>query len=414
MVGKYAKSVLVLAIFTFLVISLLVFLAYQTAWRYHLEVDIWGFYYPRFVYFLNNFSFTGFGKNEYFPGAMFFFLIPGLSAFWGNTWEVYLIGLFIVNIALIMLHIYIYRRNNFIAPFIFLAILLLSGPIILYRHELFISLFVILSFLAWKAERKYLSAFILGLGSSIKIYPLLIFPYFLMLMIKKRKMNEVFRVILFFSFGILSVFGLFVALGATPAEILIPMQVNSIKPVHIESLWGTFLTIVNYLIDGSWLIGKGDHGVFGINPQDIFLPLIFFNYFWLFPLLVFYLFLYKTKAVFSVVKIEIIFLILLLFIIFSKIITPQYIFWFILLFPLFSWTGKRKLILTTSLAIILIIGFLTQYIYPLQYSELLGIFYAYGEKVHLFYLLLARNLLLVVLFTVIFYLIFFKFSLTKK
>lgn len=394
------KSFWFLSFSTVLVITLLVFLSLQQAWRYHLEVDIWGFYYPRLTYFLDNFSFANFRGNEYFPGAMFFFLIPGFSLIWGNSWETYLVGLFIVNIVLIITHLILYRKIGLFAPYIFLSILIFSGPIILYRHDLFVSLFVLLSIILWQVSKKSLAPFLLGIATSIKIFPILILPYFLLLTLKSKNMFESLKVIAYYTAGLLLVFGLYMILGSSITDIIEPMRVNSIKPVHVESLWGSLLTLINFFSNGFWPIGKGEHGIFGIHPNDIFLPLNFYNYFWIIPIAVLYFFL-GFKGTFSkALKTETVFLIILLFVIFSKILTPQYLFWLIPLFPLINFSKTKTYVL--SVIAILIISFLTQYVYPLHYSELLGIFYASGARVDLFIILLLRNVLLIILFILIY------------
>ena len=149
------KSVWFLLAITTLVLFFLVTLAYNQSWRYHLDVDVWGFYYPRLVHFLDNLSFAGIGENEYFPGAMFFFLIPGLALLFGpNNAQTYLAGLITVNILTIIILLYLYRRHNHFSPLIFLAILLFSGPIFFFRHDLFVSLVVILSLLLWKLHKR--------------------------------------------------------------------------------------------------------------------------------------------------------------------------------------------------------------------------------------------------------------------
>lgn len=404
---KLIKSYWFIALSFFLIFFWLIYLAYQQPWKYHLEMDVWGFYYPRLLHFLDNLSFAGIGENEYFPGAMFFFLIPGfIFLFSNNTWQIYVIGLFVVNMFLVLLHLYIYRQHNILAPFIFLGILLFAGPIILYRHDLFVSLIVLLSILAWKSERRSLSMFVLGLATSVKIYPLLIFPYFLLIIIKRKSLKEVLKITSFFSFGILSIFGIYLLLGSSTSEVIEPMYVNSIKPVHVESIWGSILTVLNCVGDGYWPVGRGEHGIFGIAQQDIFLPLNFYNYFWIIPLAIFYIFLSTKKTLLKSLNIEVIFLTILLFVIFSKIITPQYLFWFIPLFSLFSWQKERVYSLLGSFVVILAVVLLTQYLYPLHYNELLGIFYTSGAQVHLFYLLLLRNILLVILFILIFRFVF--------
>jgi hypothetical protein len=208
--------------------------------------------------------------------------------------------------------------------------------------------------------------------------------------------------------GAFLIFGLYILLGSSPSEILATVQLNSIKPVHIESLWGSFLTIFSKITSGTWALGKGEHGIFGIDPRYIFLPLTFYNYFWIIPLGIFYIFLYKKVSKNGELMIEAVFLIVLLFIIFSKILAGQYIFWILTLFPLFKYHLKLENLFVISFLVILAIVFLTQYIYPLHYNELLGIFYTSGNQVEYFYILFIRNIFLLILFALVWKMVFDK------
>ena len=107
---------------------------------------------------------------------------------------------------------------------------------------------------------------------------------------------------------------------------------------------------------------------------------------------VFYVYIFKKIKSF---KVEIPFLLILLFLIFSKVLTPQYLFWSVLLLPLFA---RSKLVLFTTALILL----LTQYIYPLHYNDLIWKFYVDGSQSLVFYILVLRNFLMVLLFILIF------------
>lgn len=403
------KSIWFLITITILILVFLVTLAYNQSWRYHLDVDVWGFYYPRLLNFLQTFSFAGIGENEYFPGAMFFFLVPGFALLFGpSNASTYLTGLIAVNILIVVILLYIYRKHNFFSPFIFLTILLFAGPIFFFRHDLYVSLVVILSLLLWKSRKMNFAALILGIAAGIKIYPLLILPYFLILSFKNYNLRKTVEIFIMFICGAFLIFGTYLFLGSSTRDFLDTIQLNSLKPVHVESVWGSLLTILSKIISGQWALGKGEHGIFGIDPHYIFLPLNFYNYFWLLPLGVFYVSLYKRIGKNGELTIEIVFLIVLLFIIFSKILAGQYFFWFLTLFPLFKYRQKVETRFLISFVIILAIVLLTQYIYPLHYNELLGAFYVSGGQVQYFYALLIRNIFLLILFILVWKMTFYK------
>lgn len=399
---RILKSNLILVFCTLATASILMTLAFQASWKYHLEVDVWGFYYPRFSYFLENASFGNFGDNEYMPGAMFSFLLPGISLIvLPNNWQNYLIGLFAVNTILIGCHLFIYRKISLISPFIFLAILLTAGPLVLYRHDLFVSLFLIISLILWKSKRSAWAPFFLGIATSIKIFPFLILPYFFLSQNKEQETQRKIKIALAFLLGLFFVLGLYLLIGSRIGEIIATLNYNATKPVHVESLWGSLLTLINAALDGTWPQGLGERGIFGIHPRDIFLPLTFYNYFWLLPISFLYFKIYRNfknqELIFAAS-----FLIILAFILFSKILTPQYLFWFATLYPLLDLQKMPKKLFIAATIILLVVQLLTQFIYPLHYNELLGIFYTSGQRPEFFLILLLRNLLLLILFFIIY------------
>lgn len=398
MFAKVLKSNLILASATLISLVILLLMAYDQAWQYHLAVDVWGFYFPRFVHFSTHLSFANIGQNEYLPGAMFFFLIPGyLVPPIASTWQVYLKALVLTNIILVIIHLYIYKKHNSVSPYIFLAILLLSGPIFFFRHDLFVSMLVIGSILLWQVKKTNWAAFTLGIATSIKIYPVLIIPYFAILAYKSKNYFNILKVLLFFTFGILIIFALYILLGSSTREIIDSLRVNSIKPVHVESVWGSLLTVIGKFKTGEWTPGVGSTGIFGIDPKYIFLPLNFYNYFWVIPVSAFYYLRFKKIKANESLKVEYIFLVILIFLIFSKILTAQYLFWLLPLFPLLKFTSRAAKIMLYAFVVILLISAFSQYIYPLHYNELLGIFYTTGQQPKYFYILLLRNVLLIAL-----------------
>ena len=404
------KSIWFLVAITILVLVFLVYLAYQKAWYDHLAVDFGFYYYVAFGFF-QNLSFGIIPENSYFPGSLFFFLIPAISFLFTNySWPSFILSFIIVNIILILIHLIIYYKQSIIAPYIFLAIIIFSGPLILFRHELFPSLILILSILFFRKNKINLAAFTLGLATSIKIFPSLILPYYLILIFKSLEKRKILNILIFFTTGIMLTFGVYFLLGSPPSEILKSLSFNATKPVHIESLWASILTLKGKIIDDIWILGKPDqNGIYGLDPNYVQQPIVFFNYLWILPMSLFYLYIYKKTGQLRMLKVEIIFLIILLFIIFSKIITPQYLFWFLPLFPLFDLTQNKKLLILPFLIILLVVLF-TQYIYPLHYTELLWNFYTNGTDTKYFYVLTIRNLLLILLFFAVFKLTFLRKS----
>lgn len=385
-------------LFANLIILSLLIVALKPQWRYHLQSDAQGFYYPRYVEFIKNHSFSTIARNEYFPGAMFFFLLPGLVVYYlPKTYETYLTGLFLVNIILIWLHVFVYKKFSRTSPYVFLSILFFSGPLILYRHDLFVSIFIVISILVFTKKPQW-AIFLLGVATTIKIYPILIAPYYLLIEYRKRRLKTVLYMATGYISGILLPVITFYLLSPILASITEPLVINSLKPVHIESTWGSILTLSSLIINGHWATGLGANGIFGVHPNYIYFALGFYNYFWILPMFIFYIFIFKNIK--KHLQAEIVFLIVLLFELFSKILTGQYLFWFLLILPLIKFKNKINVIYMTILSSIIVL--LTQYIYPLHYNELLASFYTDGSKPIFYYLLFIRNILLVILFIQIF------------
>lgn len=382
------------------VISLLL-LAYHPSWRYHLRVDIDGQYMANAHTFLKYGNLSHQGYNEYQPGAVLFFLFLSPILLLQNTNDAYLTALFAVNCLLILVLAYIFQKNtNKINLVVFALILLFTGPIVLYRFELYVTICLILSLVFWKKQKYYLSYFILGMATLIKIYPALLLPYFLILDFKnKRYKNIIFSLISFF-LGVFLFLMAYLYFFQVPAlKILSDLNIHSRKPVHVESLWGTAVTLYSKITTGAYALGRGDLGIFGIAKEFVPGPPAFYNYFWIPTLGLIYLWLLLKLKRRSYLNVKICLFIILVFLATSKILTDQYLLWFMLLFPLvdFPMQSKEQNYWYVNLILILITAFLSQYVYPLRYNELLGGFYTDGTWTSIFWVLTARNFFLIVL-----------------
>ncbi len=392
-------------LFLSLTIITLVLLATHPAWSYHLRVDADGFYLSRARYFLVNHNLTGLGYNEYQPGAVLFFLALSPLLLWQNSNNLYLAGLFAANILFIIALAGLYRKfsGNNLSILVFALILLFMGPIVLYRFDLYVVFFTLLSLWFLVKRKAGRAFFLLGIATSIKIYPALLLPYYLLPAVKSRHIKTAAVQTAIFLMGAAAVILLYLLFfQVPPADLITNADVHALKPVHAESLWGTILTLIPWLTTGTYALGKGATGIFGIAPQYTPGPLFFYNFFWLVPLGLYYFWLiFKAPRQISPLLPAI--TIILLFLTFSKILTAQYLLWAFLLFPALtppteSGNNRETRLWSLGFFLILFISLLSQYIYPLRYNELLGVFYTSGNDAWVFWLLALRNCLLLVLF----------------
>jgi len=397
---KKTKEWLILGGLLLAVSLMLWWQAFLPVWRDHLQVDVVTFYNRSHSFWLNG-SFAKIGLNEHQPGTLLFFLLPG---FFNTGWQDFLTyeTIFIfINILLIWLHFWFYASQRpFLTNLGFIMMMFFAGPILLFRFELIVSLLCLLSFFCWQKGRQKLALFLLGLATTAKIYPLLFVPYYLILVLKERKINTklktMFNLVEFFIIGVFLPILLTFFWGLSPKQMLTALMFHASKPVGIEGILAMIITFLNKFVRGTYPVYYGAWGVNGLPISNCYFSLSFYNYLWIPPLLFFYYFLWK-KTSNSKVDYTVPFLITLLFLIFSKGINPQYIFWFLLFFPMVKIDKVIEKYLV-QLFLVLVVILLTQYVYPLNYTQFLQNFYTRGQQVGIFYLNSLRNLLLIALF----------------
>lgn len=398
------KEWLILSGLTTIVLLMLLWQAKLPAWRDHLQTDVVTFFNRSYDFWLNG-SLGAIKYNEYQPGALLFFLLPGLQPEAHLDFYTYESIFFGLNLFLIWLHFFVYKlQRSFLNVLSFIMIIAFGGPILLFRFELLVSLITLLSFYFWGRQRQVWALILLGAAASIKIYPLLFLPYYLIL--RRPKLKELMVFLVSFSTGLLTPVLLTLSLGMTGQQLLNALAFHALKPVGIEGFPAMILVFLNKLIYGFYPQIYGAYGVNGLLPAVSFLSLTFYNYFWVMPVFFFYYLLWrKRKSLIFNYKVP--FLLILLFLIFSKGLNPQYLFWFVFFFPLIK-INKDYESYFLGLALILISLFLTQLIYPLAYTQFLQDFYTSSLQVELFYLNSLRNFLLIVLFISLFKQTFLK------
>ena len=383
-----------------LTIIVLMLLAYHPAWYFHLHTDA-NVYWARANYFLNKWNFEGLVGNEYQPGALIFFITLSPFLLINNTFQTYLSGLFSVNILLMFILVYLYKKySDMKNVFLFALILLFTGPIVLFRFDLYVMSILIASFLLWKKNQHIWATVTLAYAALIKIFPIIFLPYYLIIEYKNKGLKNAIKILLIFSVSYFS----YITVFSLVTDMNLPLILSSFgfianTPVHTESTWAILTTLLWKVASGEFPKGAGAWGIFGIAPQYQIGPLWFYNYFWIIPLVIFYLWLLvKIKSKEVVFDIRVCLSAILLFLLFSKILHHQYTLWFMLLLPLIDWKIIfNNLRWTVMIFLTLMMTFINQYIYPLHFNELGHQFFVNGSFSYLFALIILRNLSLAVL-----------------
>lgn len=359
------------------------------AWNNHLITDLFIF---------KERSIGNFTNNEYQPGALFFFSL--LSPFATNQLlDTFKTAFLSINILLIFLIAFIIQRiskpeNNIILS----LIILFTGPILLFRFELLVIFLVLYSFYFFKKGISQLSSILLAVAITVKVYPIIYLPYLVISLYKQKRIKDSIRfLLLFIATAGTFILGFMYLYNFSPIQLADSLRYHLLKPLGAEGLWSSIISIIHILSTSSLPHLTGEYVTWGISRQDQILPMWFFDNFWILILALLYFFHLKQS---KDKKFNEIFLltITLATIIFSKLSSPQFLIWFVFLLPLVDF---EKFIHNTRYSLILIISlitaFLTQYIYPLNYSEFLS-FFSKSAPTYIFYIFILKNLLILIVF----------------
>lgn len=389
--------------FLTVIVFIIIFLqATIPLWQNHLIVDIW-FYFERAEHFFTYRTLSNLVNNEYLPGALFYFFIASPALLIEKNLETYTWAFFLLGFIFLLAHISVYKKmGGYFGVFLFLLILLFTGPILLFRFELAVSLLVLLSIYFFKRKKISLSSFFLGIATTVKIYPALILPYYLIIFFKNKQYEKLLMVLGYFLLGIGIAGGTYFLIGGSLGELSGSLRFHSLKPLGMESPISSVLLLFykNYYHQLPKILGA--YGVWGIDIDFLPVDLRFFNFFSLVVVFLLYFYIYCSKGLHKKFRTEIVFLIFLVFLFFSKNLNPQYFFWISSLVPILAISkgGKKVGEFVFLFTLILIILLLTQFIYPMLYTDLINSFSKGRVFTPVIYLLLLRNFLLLVLLIV--------------
>lgn len=364
---------------TIFVIVILYLESQNTMWRFHLVSD------------LRVFQEVALGRFDpaYLPGGLLFMLVPSLIN--GGYEQAFIL----INCVLLFVHFIIYEKiGGRVNSLVFLGILLMSGPILLFRFELLVSVLVLLSVILWGKGKYLISALFLGISVSTKLYPLVLFPYFCLLYLSKK-------VVLAFAVGVSLPFICLLFAGGSLDIFTISLSSNTLKPIGVESVPATILTVASMVTNGlppKIYLGGGVWGLVEGANSAVLSVLVFLI------MAGFYAIMFLKNGI-KKFSIGAVYFLVLVFLFFSKNLNPQYLYWFILIFPLVKYTEKGRKDYCVLAVLIMAVSLFNQLIYPVFFTEFLN-FFAGGVGNWVFYINLLKNVSLLALVVLSFRYIF--------
>jgi uncharacterized membrane protein len=306
---------------------------------------------------------------EYPPFSLFFFLIPRLISSNYLAYTV-LYQVETVIFALIgLLVLYDVSRRLGKAPWKLMTVyslgILAIGPVTCQQFDLFPAILVLLAVYFFWLDKHPAAWALLALGTMTKIYPAAIAPLFLIVYVR----NHQYRLIWFgiFTFGLVSLAVLLPFLISSPGSLTNLYEYHAQRGIQIETIYSSILMVGQKLGwitahsgfgFGSWNIEGTATGTIADLSTLLLVVLLAFTYWQIYV---------RSKQQ----KIDIMrlgscsFLVVLIVLITSKILSPQYLVWLIPLLPLVM--GRWRLVVWTMFVVV---GALTYVIFPHLYLQL--------------------------------------------
>jgi uncharacterized membrane protein len=355
--------------------------AHQSAWNSHMQVDTWISWQRVEYWFAHSHSFLGLSGNEILPATLLYVFAPTLlSPNSAYNYAIYLPLSMLLNFVVVACHGFFVKDTK-----VFLTSLLFLGPILFFRFEPMVTLFMLLSFNAFTRENFKLSGFWLGLATAMKVFPVIFLPYLLLILFKRKNTRAILGLLLFFGEALLASVLAFLLMGGSMAQIYSALAFHSQKLISIESIPGSIITGWALFTNGvppTLIPGNGIWSVAG--------PAHLFNDLWMIPVGFIYVFIAKSEKLLSQFSYIVPYALLLIFLVFSKNLNPQYLWWFIVLLPMIKPTRFIW-------GVTLLTALLNQLVFPIYYTTFIDSFYRAHHDYWIYYLLLLRNLGVVVI-----------------
>jgi glycosyl transferase family 87 len=336
---------------------------------------------------------------EYPPGALPVFALPGLaepgrdqdvSVGFRRSFETLMWLCGAAGLAAMAVVLRVLRRNtvNVWGALCFAAIApLLLGSVTLSRFDLWPAAIVAGALAALVSGRLRLGHALLGLGITAKLYPVVFVPLAVVFVWKRAGPREALTCLGLALGVVAAVFAPFVILS--PGGVWHSLTVQLSRPLQVESL-GSALVLVGHHLFGFAVTGETSHGSQNLGGTAAEWVAVASTVLQAGVLIwVWAAFARGRGGAEALVRSTA--AALCAFMAFGKVLSPQFLIWLIPLVPLVR--GRRGLAASALLGIALV---LTQTWFPFRYFRL-----ALHFEAGLSWVLLARDLTLVVLFAVI-------------
>jgi uncharacterized membrane protein len=338
--------------------------------------------------------------TEYPPMAILSFLLPALlSATQPAYGFLFALEIFLLDLVVLFLMAKLASRLNMQIWRVFSVYtlcLLAMGPVVTGRYDLLPATLVLLALYAFIGGRNKTAWAVLALGVMTKVYPAIIAPFFALYLLRYQQYRRLAQGIAIFVLVVIIISLPWLALDAGGYWQSISYHLE--RGLHIESSYGSVL-LVGQILGMTQTTGELSYGSWNLDsPMADSLAQIS-NYITI-GLLVFAYALYarrlwrESKTVVplgmndgeakSFLRYSLLAIVVML--LGSKLFSPQFLIWLCPLLPLVEVRWRYVLPV-----LFLIVGGITQYIYPYNYIEL--------EMVltHVVILLAVRNFLLLVM-----------------
>jgi hypothetical protein len=387
---KYSASLIVA---TLAVMWVLWTQVHDPRWQSHIVVDPVVYWQRATSFHAHDGSWSGLEMNEYQPGALWFFAAIGAVTGAPGEFEPFLQGLFVANLLLLAAHVALARAcGPALAPWLMLLFALLTGPLLLCRFELLVSLLVLGAWAWWVRGHLSPSAFLLGVATATKIYPVLLVPFLTFSAWSRGGWRVALRAAVWWVAGGFLVLGTLGLWGSDWRDVRAALEFHFNKPFGIEGLLGSGIPLVQWWL-GIPLRMAPRNGIYGFESDLGAVATFLLQWSWVAAVAgVFFLIWRRGRpALWS--EPGVIFVLVGWYVVLGKLMAPQYTWWAVPFLALTepAWLGPRR-----RVAVILLVAgslVLGQIVYPLNYSEYLAGFNGEYSRNRMFWLNLAKNLL---------------------